>query len=82
MSSGENMGKVESGVYITFKANGITEPTTAVECLAVRLAEAIDSCKYAKDLPPLAARLTEVMDRVVAQPTPVKDNVEEMAGRY
>lgn len=75
-------GTVETGVYETFTQLRIKEPKTAVECLAVRLAQAIDSCKYAKDLPPLAARLTEVMDRVAAQPTPEKDDVAEMADRY
>lgn len=76
------MGEVESGVYTTFKSLGIDCATTAVECLAVRLAQAIDACKYAKDLPPLAARLTEVMDRVAAQPAPEKDELTEMADRY
>jgi hypothetical protein len=76
------MGEVEKGVYTSFKSLGIDEPTTVFECLAVCLARSIDSAKYSKDLPPLAARLTEVMDRVAAQPTPEKDDVAEMADRY
>lgn len=77
-----SMGKVESGVYVTFKALGIDSAETAVECLAVRLAQAIDSAKYAKDIPPLAARLTEVLDRVAEQPKKESDAVEDMANRY
>lgn len=76
------MGEVEEGVYTTLKSLGIDKPTTAVERLAVCLARSIDNVKYAKDLPPLVARLTDVLDRVAAQPTPEKDDVAEMADRY
>lgn len=75
-------GKVESGVYTTFKALGIDTPTTAVECLAIRLAQAIDDAKYAKDLPPLAARLTEVLKEVADQPEPKKSDLDDMTARY
>lgn len=75
-------GSVEAGVYVTFASLGIDVPTTAVECLAVKLAQEIDKCRYAKDLAPLATRLTEVLDRVAAQPAPEKDDITEMADRY
>lgn len=76
------MGEVEQGVYTTLKALGISEPTTAVEALAVTLARAIDSAQYAKDVAPLAARLTDVLDRVANQPAPTHDAVQDMEERY
>lgn len=76
------MGEVESGVYVTFKVHGIDKPTTAVECLAIRLAQAIDVAKYAKDLPPLAGQLRQTLEEVANQPAPVKDDVEAMADKY
>lgn len=62
------MGDVEQGVYATLLDYGIHEPRTAVECLAVRLGSAIDSVKYAKDLPPLALQLRETLEKVKEQP--------------
>ena len=77
-----NPGSVEAGVYVSFAALGILEPTTALECLAVRLAKAIDSAKYAKDLPPLSMQLRQTLIEVAEQPAPTTDAVEEMADRY
>jgi len=73
---------VEAGVYVTFATLGILEPTTALECLAVRLARAIDAAKYAKDLPPLSMQLRQTMMEVAQQPAPTTDAVETMAERY
>jgi hypothetical protein len=77
-----NRGNVESGVYETFTRLGIKEPRTDVECLAVRLAQAIDSAKYAKDLPPLAHQLLMTMEKVAAQPEPEHSGIDEMTARY
>ena len=76
------MGEVEQGVYTTLKALGIDAPTTALETLAVTLARSIDTVRYAKDLAPLVARLTDVLDRVANQPSPVHDAVKDMEERY
>jgi hypothetical protein len=62
------MGEVEQGVYATLLDYGIHDPRTAVEKLAVRLGNAIDNVKYAKDLPPLALQLRETLEKVKEQP--------------
>ena len=76
------MGPVETGVRYTMAKLGITDPTTAIECLAVKLAQAIDASKYAKDLPPLAEKLMTAMEKVAEQPAPTEDRIEAMAGKY
>lgn len=81
MKSAE-FGSVETGVRYTMRQLGITTPTTALECLAIKLAQGIDNSKYAKDLPPLAEKLMTAMEKVADQPSPKEDRVEEMSGRY
>lgn len=73
---------VEAGVYVTLKALGISEPTTAKQRLAVRLARAIDNAKYAKDLPPLAGQLRQTLDEIRDEPTGVTDDLDDMQSRY
>lgn len=75
-------GSVETGVRYSMAQLGIDTPTTALECLAIKLAQGIDQSKYAKDLPPLAEKLMTAMEKVADQPAKKADRVEEMAGRY
>lgn len=73
---------VEEGVYTTFGELKIKEPTTAVEMLAIRLAQAIDAARYAKDLPPLAAQLRQTLEDVANQTKPEKSGIEQMTEKY
>jgi hypothetical protein len=81
------VGPIETGVRFSFEKLGITEPTTALECLAIGLAEILDgtSATYKQDKAAYAALSRELrltLDKVAEQPAPTTDAVEEMAGKY
>ena len=62
------MGPVAQGVHETLLDYGIKEPRTALEMLAIDLANALDNLRYAKDQAPLSHELRMVLEAVANQP--------------
>jgi hypothetical protein len=72
---------VASGVLEIFTQNGITEPKTAFELLALELADRIDRGVDDRSLAGISAQLTRTIEQVLLQPSPKASNVDEIIER-
>lgn len=75
------MADIESGVRRSLRSLGIIEPSTALELLAIKLAQALDSNPAETSMAALSRELRLTLDQVASQPSPVDDPVDELAKR-
>lgn len=90
------MGPVESGVRLSLVKLGILEPVTALECMAINLAQVLDgtssvfkledNSKFAKDptgsVATINRELRLTLEAIANQPSPTRDAVQEIADKY
>jgi hypothetical protein len=74
-------GSIEAGIRSDLAKLGIGEPGTALERLAVRLAQMLDAPIDERHAAGLARELRLTMAAVEAQPKPTADAVGELAAR-
>ena len=75
------MGDIETGVRRDLRKLAITEPATALEFMAIMLAQLLDKGVDAKEAIGLSRELRLTLEAVAEQPTPTRDVTEEIAGR-
>lgn len=74
---------IESGVRKTLSQQGIKEPSTALEMLAIQLAKALDERPDEKTLAAISRELRLTLDAVRNQPKPAEgDPVAALAAKY
>ena len=75
------MGDIESGVRRDLRKLDITEPVTALEFMAIMLAQLLDHGVDAREAIGLSRELRLTLEAVAEQPTPTRDITEEIADR-
>ena len=75
------MGDIESGVRRDLRKLGITEPATALEFMAIMLAQLLDKGVDAREAIGLSRELRLTLVDIAEQPTPTRDITEEIADR-
>jgi hypothetical protein len=75
------MGDIELGVRRDLRKLGITEPATALEFMAILLAQWLDKSAEAKEVIGLSLRLQVTLEAIAEQPTPTRDITEEISDR-
>jgi hypothetical protein len=75
------MGDIESGVRRDLRKLDITEPSTALEFMAILLAQLLDTGPDPKEAMGLSRELRLTLVAIAEQPTPTRDITEEIADR-
>lgn len=75
------MPSIEDGVIETLKREGITDPKTAPELLAIYLARALDDPKDDKERVGLARELRQTLEDIRTQPRENNDAVGALIDR-
>lgn len=75
------MGQIQQGVRESLRDLGITEPRTAIERLAILIAEVLDSDPDDKTVAALSRELRLTLEKCADQPAPESDPVEEIISR-
>jgi len=76
------MGAVESGVRTTLTELGILEPTTALECLAVHLANTLDNAEDEKNVAAVSRELRLTLEKIESRAGTNKDELDDIASKY
>lgn len=74
-------GSIEAGIRSDLRKLGVSEPATALELLAVRLAQLLDGPIDERQAAGLARELRLTMAAVESQPKPSSDQVADMVAR-
>ena len=75
------MGDIQQGVRESLRDLGITEPRTAVEKLAILIAEVLDNEPDEKTVAALSRELRLTLDKCADQPARTDSPVEEIIRR-
>jgi len=92
----KGMGPVESGVRLSLVKLGILEPVTALECMAINLAQVLDgtsevfklddNSKFSKDptgsVATINRELRLTLEDIARQPSPKPDTVQSISDRF
>ena len=74
---------IESGVRKTLRQQQIEAPSTALEMLAIQLAQALDGKPDERTIAAISRELRLTLDAIRAQPGPVEgDPVAALAAKY
>jgi hypothetical protein len=75
------MGAVEDGVRETLRQEGIKEPSTALELLAIQIAKTLDSSPEDKVIAGLSRELRLTLEAVHYQPRNTKSFLDDLQAR-
>ena len=75
------MGEIEAGVRESLSREGIKNPSTAPELLAIELAKRLDNGVDDRSLAGISRELRLTLEEVRVQPRPATDEVSELIGR-
>jgi hypothetical protein len=75
------MGQIQQGVRKSLRDLGIIEPQTAIEMLAILIAEVLDDNPDDKTVAALSRELRLTLEKCADQPAPENNPVEEIIKR-